>query len=374
MKNGLVVREYLEKSINFKVVDGLVYADATSMCKPFSKKFAHWMENNTTIEMISEVSEAIGIPIGDLIKVKNGVGSWIHEELVLELAGWCDVKFRIWCNKQIATLAMERKQVKSILTTLESIEYKGEVAGIVLSKNGKCITTSKIISDFTGKRHDHVLRDIGQELESLKNISSNLGRCANLIIDDFKESVYLDSYGREQVSYELGEMATMQIMLRYSSEFRAEFIIAFMSMRKAMMNMFKAKLLEEVLPQDNRSRHYVYIIENQDNGAIKIGVGNNPEKRLKQLQTGSVSELELVYRSNLCSNAFEIESFMHNNFSENHIRGEWYRVEKSTVIHELEKQNYVLTSNFVNSLGLVQTFFDDIQDLKNNKKVIKTEE
>ena len=135
-------------------------------------------------------------------------------------------------------------------------------------------------------------------------------------------------------------------------------------MKETVMNMFKVKLIEEVLPQDNRNRQYVYIIENNDNGAIKIGVGNDPDNRLKQLQTGSVSELSLVYRSIICSNAFEVEKFMHHNFKDKHIRGEWFNIDKTEVINELEKQRYVLTSEFVNRLNLTNTIFEnDIESL-----------
>ena len=51
----------------------------------------------------------MGIAISDLILVTKGgssseQGSLIHEELVLELAGWLDVKFRRWCQTQITIL------------------------------------------------------------------------------------------------------------------------------------------------------------------------------------------------------------------------------------------------------------------------------
>ena len=105
--NELIVKEYLGNGIEFKVIEGNIYANATSMCKPFGKKFSHWLENKSTNEMIAEVSEAIGIPTGDLIITQVGVNSYIHEELVLELANWLDVKFRRWCQKQISTLLRE---------------------------------------------------------------------------------------------------------------------------------------------------------------------------------------------------------------------------------------------------------------------------
>ena len=105
--NELIVKEYLGNGIEFKVVDGEVYANATSMCKPFGKLFSDWKRLKQTNEMIIEISDAMGIPIGDLIIVENGKSSYIHEELVLELASWLDVKFRRWCQKQISTLLRE---------------------------------------------------------------------------------------------------------------------------------------------------------------------------------------------------------------------------------------------------------------------------
>ena len=249
----------------------------------------------------------------------------------------------------IYTLRCNEAEYLKIIRPLENIEFNGNIDNLVYSKNGKPITTSRIIAEYTGKEHKNILRDIRNEIEELKKISSNLSQS---IINDFSENIYFDIYSREQTEYELGEMATMQILLKYSTEYRAKFIITFQKIKEALMNMFKVKLLEEVLPQDNRNRHYVYIIENVDNGAIKIGVGNNPDGRLKQLQTGSVSELELVYRSNLCSNAFEVEKFMHDKFSDKHIRGEWYSIDKTEVINELEKCKYVLKSELIENLYL----------------------
>ncbi len=67
------------------------------MCSPFKKLFADWKRLKQTNEMILEISTAMGIHIAKLMIVENGKGSWIHEELVLELANWLDVKFRRWC-------------------------------------------------------------------------------------------------------------------------------------------------------------------------------------------------------------------------------------------------------------------------------------
>lgn len=136
--------------------------------------------------------------------------------------------------------------------------------------------------------------------------------------------------------------------------YKIKYIQAFSKMKEYIVNMFKARLIENVLPQDNRNRQFVYIIENADNGAIKIGVAHSPQKRLNQLQIGSVSELSLVYTSYVCSNAFDIENKVHTHFKDKHIRGEWYNVPKDEVISFLEQQRFVLKSEFVKYISLIQ--------------------
>jgi hypothetical protein len=67
----------------------------------------------------------------------------------------------------------------------------------------------------------------------------------------------------------------------------------------------------------------IYLIKSIKYGCYKIGVSKNPDKRLKQLQTGNPSELELlcVYDSEI---AFKIEKVLHNTFNINKEHGEWF--------------------------------------------------
>lgn len=243
------------------------------------------------------------------------------------------------------------KEIRSTMRALKSIEYKGYIDGLVFSRDGKPITTSKILSEYTGKQHKHILRDIRDEIKELENISPNLD--ISSIANDFKEIFYLDSYGREQVEYELGEMATMQVLLRYSAEYRAKFILTFNKMRQAINSMFKAKVIDSVLPQDSRLRQYVYVIKNPLNETVKIGVAQDVDKRMKQLQTGAGIELELVYKSLICSNAFSIEKDVHNEFDEYRTFGEWFKINPNTVINFLETRTYILNSEYSGMLSLL---------------------
>lgn len=69
----------------------------------------------------------------------------------------------------------------------------------------------------------------------------------------------------------------------------------------------------------------IYLIKSISDGCYKIGVSKNPDKRLKQLQTGNPSELHLlnVYESKI---AFKIEKVLHNTFNINKEHGEWFNL------------------------------------------------
>jgi predicted GIY-YIG superfamily endonuclease len=66
----------------------------------------------------------------------------------------------------------------------------------------------------------------------------------------------------------------------------------------------------------------VYLIRSND-GRYKIGIAKNPEKRIRQLQTGNSDTLKLItsYRS---ENANKIEKALHRYYSYGKMIGEWF--------------------------------------------------
>jgi hypothetical protein len=72
--------------------------------------------------------------------------------------------------------------------------------------------------------------------------------------------------------------------------------------------------------QPHRYR-WLYFIRNVDTGRIKIGVANNVESRLHDLEMQSGSEMELL---GSIRNASELECILHIIFRESRARGEWF--------------------------------------------------
>lgn len=68
---------------------------------------------------------------------------------------------------------------------------------------------------------------------------------------------------------------------------------------------------------------FIYAIREVYTGNVKIGISSNPAERLKQLQTGNSSKLELVAFIE-AADGFKSEKRLHLLNADKHIRGEWF--------------------------------------------------
>ena len=278
--------------------------------------------------------------------IQNG-GNYVNQALINESGLYTAIfgstlpnakAFKKWVTSEVLP------SIRKTAQALERITYKGNIDGIVYSSGGIATTTSINIANVFQRSHKNILRAIETKLYSDNKRSAQF--CANHI----KEVTYPDTQGRFQKLYELDEEGFSFIVLGLTGEqadlFKIHYIEAFSKMKEAINNMFKARVIEAVLPQDNRMRQHLYIIKNPLNETIKIGVAQNVEKRLKQLQTGAGIELELVYQSLICSNAFSIEKDIHSAFEKYRTFGEWFKLSPEQVIAFVEQQTFVLTSEF----------------------------
>lgn len=80
----------------------------------------------------------------------------------------------------------------------------------------------------------------------------------------------------------------------------------------------------------------VYLIQSLEEGYYKIGVSQNPKKRIKQLQTGNSAELKLIgsYSSEY---AHKIEKALHNFHSHCKKEGEWFNIPLTEALDFTEK-------------------------------------
>lgn len=75
----------------------------------------------------------------------------------------------------------------------------------------------------------------------------------------------------------------------------------------------------------NRYPGFIYFIQGEYGGAIKIGFSKNPEGRLKQLQTGYPDTLKMLC---LVPGSNKDESDLHLEFQNFRLNGEWFKPER----------------------------------------------
>lgn len=103
---NIQIFKYNNTPMEFEVINGEVFANATIMCQAFSKRPSHWLELEHTKRYILALENSLSLKTA-LTETRNGgvnSGTWIHEKLIIKLASWLDVSFEIWCNDKIAEL------------------------------------------------------------------------------------------------------------------------------------------------------------------------------------------------------------------------------------------------------------------------------
>ena len=98
---------------------------------------------------------------------------------------------------------------------------------------------------------------------------------------------------------------------------------------------------------------YIYLIKNIDDSFYKIGVARDPNKRIRQLQTGNSSKLSLIttYKSPI---AYKIEKVLHNRYSYLRKEGEWFDFSINEEVNFIENcQKIEFSLNFLLNNGNV---------------------
>ena len=88
---------------------------------------------------------------------------------------------------------------------------------------------------------------------------------------------------------------------------------------------------------------YLYVFEQE--GYYKIGISNDPARRLSALQASTPFEVRISFVLGFGGDAEPIEKALHEYFINKHIRGEWYRLSKQ----DLEFIRSYLLENKINA-------------------------
>ena len=140
--------------------------------------------------------------------------------------------------------------------------------------------------------------------------------------DDVAKHLVIDNVGRKQLTNLINERGALKLIVK-SNKTPPKLFDEIISRVKGAKEVIAA--LEDFEIPENLPTMYVYAIRNKHTGRIKLGISENPERRLKELQIGNDCELELLaYRE--AANRFKDEKAIHNKHQHLRVRGEWFDV------------------------------------------------
>jgi hypothetical protein len=111
--SSLTVLDFAGKNIRFEMRGDRVWVSLTDMAKATGKRVNDYLRLATTIEFLTEFGKSAGIPVDQIIETNESKGTneqrgtWAIEEVAIDFAAWCNVKFRVWVSQQIKTLMTE---------------------------------------------------------------------------------------------------------------------------------------------------------------------------------------------------------------------------------------------------------------------------
>lgn len=130
ISTGYNLVEYLGFSLIVKMDNG--YVNATHLCKQSDKKktLSGWKRQESSNEVLNDLSFDTGIDIQDLTQVIAGGqnieirGTYVHPYLVPVIAQWCSSKFRIRVAIMLEEMAVREYKCKLAESAKENFDLK----------------------------------------------------------------------------------------------------------------------------------------------------------------------------------------------------------------------------------------------------------
>lgn len=204
MKHEIITKQYNEKPVSFELGDHNLI-NATEMAVANGKLITDFLRLQTTKEYLEELSSVMGIPITDLVIVKQGgkrQGTWVHSKVAIRIAQWCNAKFAVQVDMWIEELmtkgsvTIQQPETKPIVKTEERtkainasfLSYADKMIDrMKLNDNSKQIARANLLHELVGipvkpmlpaTEHRLSAEEIGEKLGTSANM---VGRIANLL-------------------------------------------------------------------------------------------------------------------------------------------------------------------------------------------------
>ena len=192
-------------------------------------------------------------------------------------------------------------------------------------------TGTKIIADGFGRKHEHVVRLVKKYQKEFEKIGHLKTSATSGKTKSFKE-YYLNN---------------KQVLLLISLLKGTEKVISLK--RKAIQAGTLTAILEAIDNFDFGETDIKYVYAAMDSQKrIKIGISNNPEKRIKNLNIGNADKLKLVMVKKAEKPKYQSETELHKNFKAYKIRSEWF---SSDILDLLDVEKHCVTKKITEMHG-----------------------
>ena len=174
-------------SVEQRLTDGFI--NGTAMCAAHNKDISDWLRTDDTFETVAVLADELGVvpisaekPNSDktrvsacyptLVVVKRGApkaggGTWLHPQLAIQLAQWCNKRFALqvskWVGEWIASahnpsrleIDKDRIAIRDEVKDVRRIALTDQVKSF-LEKAGQYNRSSKETGNFFGLVHNEV--------------------------------------------------------------------------------------------------------------------------------------------------------------------------------------------------------------------------
>lgn len=175
-----------------------------------------------------------------------------------------------------------------------------------------------------------ILKELEQQGHTEKSISFAIWRGQKNIIDYKGTSKFWEKFKTEilQWSWAKGDPRWDDYHRRKEAEEKLK--------RQQQMLLYQQGRLEEEIEKDLNLQHsakrkgklmpgFIYVIQGELGGPIKIGYSQDVAQRVKELQTGYPDDLKVLH---MFPGNMDIEAKIHQDLKKYRMRGEWFKPDK----------------------------------------------
>jgi hypothetical protein len=170
-----------------RLTDGFI--NGTAMCAAHAKDIANWLKTDDTLELVKALAQDLGIESNSskktnsdktrvsacyptLVVVKRGApelggGTWLHPDLAIQLAQWCNKPFALQVSKWVREWITSAHSPTRLEMDKDRIAIRDEVKDVrrialtnqvksFLQKAGQYNPSSKETGIFFGRVHNEV--------------------------------------------------------------------------------------------------------------------------------------------------------------------------------------------------------------------------